>query len=151
MYWNTCFLLSIQIGQLISCLGDLKESLALKDSFLKINDKDDIILLPSTAVISILITKQTNPLKEDNSLKNFSFYNQYTEYNFRSVQWSYNKLQQWQNQPFSKHSGYYEPNRTYEKKTINILLTLHPERREEEARLGKTLRFQWHHFLNHPS
>lgn len=28
-----CFLLSIQIGQLISCLGDLKESLALKDSF----------------------------------------------------------------------------------------------------------------------
>lgn len=53
MYWNTCFLLSIQIGQLISCLGDLKESLALKDSFLKIKTKTSFYY-PPTSVISIL-------------------------------------------------------------------------------------------------
>lgn len=46
-------MLSIQIGQLISCLGDLKESLALKDSFLKIKTKTSFYY-PPTSVISIL-------------------------------------------------------------------------------------------------
>lgn len=149
MYWNTCFLLSIQIGQLISCLGDLKESLALKDSFLKIKTKTSFYY-PPTSVISIL--KAGKSFEREKLIEKFKEI--YIEFNFCSVHWSYNKLQQWQNKPFSKHIEYYEPDRTHERNTymyIEIFLTLHPQRTEEEARLGKTPRFQWHHSLNRPS
>lgn len=92
-----------------------------------------------------LYGKQINPIKDHlKMLKKFSFYNQYTEFNFCSVHWSYNKLQQWQN------IEYYELDRIHKRNTY-IFLTLHPQRTEEEARLGKTPRFQWHHSLNHPS
>lgn len=58
------------------------------------------------------------------------------EFNFCSVHWSYNKLQQWQNKPFSKHTEYYEPDRTH-KRNIYIYIDISNPASSKDRGRGK--------------